>query len=93
MKFRQDLDQNGGGRIRTDDLEVMSLASYLAAPPRVRFAILPLVWLPRKAGGRIGLVLAFNGCRRAVALIDWRLPAFLDSFPTNSQPPARNDQL
>ena len=27
---------SGGGRIRTDDLEVMSLASYLAAPPRVR---------------------------------------------------------
>ncbi len=27
--------KSGGGRIRTDDLEVMSLASYLAAPPRV----------------------------------------------------------
>ena len=26
--------KSGGGRIRTDDLEVMSLASYLAAPPR-----------------------------------------------------------
>lgn len=26
---------SGGGRIRTDDLEVMSLASYQAAPPRV----------------------------------------------------------
>ena len=26
---------SGGGRIRTDDLEVMSLASYRAAPPRV----------------------------------------------------------
>lgn len=26
--------ESGGGRIRTDDLEVMSLASYLAAPPR-----------------------------------------------------------
>ena len=25
---------SGGGRIRTDDLEVMSLASYRAAPPR-----------------------------------------------------------
>jgi hypothetical protein len=27
--------KNGGDRIRTCDLEVMSLASYLAAPPRV----------------------------------------------------------
>jgi hypothetical protein len=42
VKFRQDLEQSGGGRIRTDDLEVMSLASYLAAPPRVRSAILAL---------------------------------------------------
>ena len=25
---------SSGGRIRTDDLEVMSLASYRAAPPR-----------------------------------------------------------
>ncbi len=28
---------NGGDRIRTCDLEVMSLASYRAAPPRVNF--------------------------------------------------------
>ena len=32
--------QSGGGRIRTDDLEVMSLASYRAAPPRVILDIL-----------------------------------------------------
>ena len=29
--------KSGGDRIRTCDLEVMSLASYLAAPPRVIF--------------------------------------------------------
>jgi hypothetical protein len=32
---------NGGGRIRTCDLEVMSLASYRAAPPRVRVLGMP----------------------------------------------------
>src|SRR5882724_9413024 len=31
--------QSGGDRIRTCDLEVMSLASYLAAPPRGRSAL------------------------------------------------------
>ena len=31
---------NGGGRIRTCDLEVMSLASYRAAPPRDGCAVL-----------------------------------------------------
>src|SRR3972149_4799346 len=31
---------SGGDRIRTCDLEVMSLASYLAAPPRVRSSII-----------------------------------------------------
>jgi hypothetical protein len=37
---QQRLTKSGGGRIRTDDLEVMSLASYLAAPPRdVEFII------------------------------------------------------
>ena len=30
---------SSGGRIRTDDLEVMSLASYRAAPPRDRFIL------------------------------------------------------
>jgi hypothetical protein len=33
-------DKSGGDRIRTCDLEVMSLASYLAAPPRVRSSII-----------------------------------------------------
>ena len=31
--------KSGGDRIRTCDLEVMSLASYLAAPPRVIFML------------------------------------------------------
>lgn len=31
--------ENGGGRIRTYDLQVMSLASYLTAPPRGAFNI------------------------------------------------------
>lgn len=31
--------QSGGDRIRTCDLEVMSLASYRAAPPRVRWSV------------------------------------------------------
>jgi hypothetical protein len=33
------ITENGGDRIRTCDLEVMSLASYLAAPPRVSFLL------------------------------------------------------
>ncbi len=40
VRFQLALRLSGGGRIRTDDLEVMSLASYLAAPPRVRVVIL-----------------------------------------------------
>src|SRR5436190_13583293 len=35
-KWRIEASSSGGDRIRTCDLEVMSLASYRAAPPRVR---------------------------------------------------------
>jgi hypothetical protein len=38
--MRPQLLVSGGDRIRTCDLEVMSLASYLAAPPRVRILII-----------------------------------------------------
>ena len=49
------ITENGGDRIRTCDLEVMSLASYLAAPPRV-------IWWPAARFVWPGLLLlAYRG--------------------------------
>ncbi len=52
------LYKSGGGRIRTDDLEVMSLASYLAAPPRDNEICYPSITTP---AGEVALSAGFTG--------------------------------
>ena len=61
-------DTSGGDRIRTCDLEVMSLASYRTAPPRVMFGGLAHWWAHQPVCSSIYHI--FGHCRGGAPLFE-----------------------